>query len=70
MSEKDQSNAKDLFTRCEETLERMRIRREDTVRLEMTERLSRLRRVAHERRVLEATTMKSPPSPPPSSKED
>ncbi len=70
MSEKDQSNAKDLFIRCEETLEKMRIRREDTVRLEMTERLNRLRRVAHERRVLEATAMKSPPSPPPSSKED
>ena len=70
MSKRDLSNTKDLLKRCKDTLENMRIRKRDSVRLEITERLERLRRVAHERRVLEATALKSPPSPPPSSKEE
>jgi hypothetical protein len=64
--------SKDLLSRCNDALQKMRVRRRDMVRLEMTERLDRLRRVAHERRIMEATNSttraeKSPPSPPPSS---
>ncbi len=70
MTERDVANERDLFSEYKKTLARIKERRKDTVRMEMTERMDRLKRVAHERR-LEATraVVKSPPSPPGSREE-